>query len=234
MGLMMFCCCGSLFLSSIGDAAAKRKAATTSKTDSVIPASERVPTQAAPVVESDRLTSDFLPCIAGNVQTFDEERCDFDLPHKIVRSTNRITFQGNNQMQVEWSIENPKPNSSIPSSGKGSAKLEVRNGLTDWLGWITIKVGAKPGDEWKSPRGNITFKLVGFETVEAVGRGDKPILLKQAIIESTFVNKGGEGSEHLTRYVLEKGSGVQSVKEYMTRNGKTVMIKHRQLISSTN
>jgi hypothetical protein len=39
--------------------------------------------------------------------------------------------------------------------------------------------------------------------------------------------------EHLTEYVLEKGGGIQTEKEYMTARGRKVLIRDRRLSSSS-
>lgn len=106
--------------------------------------------------------------------------------------------------------------------------------MIEWLGRITIKVGAKPGDEWPG-RGKISYTLVRFEKAEAKGGGVKVIELQRAVVESRLVSDDGRGGkvEHLTEYVLEKGGGIQTEKEYMTARGRKELIRESRLSSSS-
>lgn len=185
-----------------------------------------------PVPQGDVLTADYLPCIAGNVKRYEEERYDFDTGKPVNRTTNKITFHGDNKLTTEWSTVSP---GQRPTSGKGPETLVEKDGMIDWLGRITIKVGARAGDEWPSPRGNFSYKLVRFEKAKAQGGGGKEIELHRAIIESRIVSDDGQGGkmEHRTEYVLERGGGIQTEKEYMTAKGKKVLIRDRRLLSST-
>lgn len=194
------------------------------------PASSQ-PSGVSPAVTGDVLTADYLPCIAGNVKVYNEERYDFDTGRPANRSTDRITFHGDNKLTLEWSTVSP---GQRPTTGKGPDHFEVKNGMIEWLGRITIKVGAKTGDEWPG-RGKIIYKLVRFEQAEAKGGGDKVIELHRAVIESRLVSDDGRGgkTEHLTEFVLEKGGGIQSEKEYMTSRGRKVLIRERRLSSSS-
>lgn len=187
------------------------------------------PTQ--PEAKGDVLTADYLPCIAGNVKVYTEERYDFDTGRPANRSTSKITFHGDNKLTLEWSTVSP---GQVPTTGKGPDKFEVKNGVIEWVGRITIKIGARPGDEWPG-RGEITYKLVHFEKAEAKGGSGKVIELHRAVIESRLVSEDGRGGkmEHLTEYVLEKGGGIQTEKEYMTARGRKVLIRERRLSSSS-
>lgn len=184
------------------------------------------------VSRGDVLTADYLPCIAGNVKQYDEDRFDFDTGRPVNRSTDKITFHGDNKMTLEWSTASP---GQAPTTGKGPITLEVKDGVVEWRGRIAIKVGARPGDEWPSPRGQITYKLVRFEKAEAKGGGEKVIELHRAVVESRFASDDGKGgkTEYLTEYVLEKGGGLQTEKEYMSARGRKVLIRDRRLVSST-
>lgn len=181
--------------------------------------------------KGDVLTADYLPCIAGNVKVYTEERYDFDTGRAVNRTTDKLTFHGDNKFTLEWSTASP---GQAPTTGKGSDKFETKGGMIVWLGRITIKVGAKPGDEWPG-MGKITYKLVRFEKGEAKGAGGKVIDLHRAVIESRLVSDDGRGgkTEHLTEYVLEKGGGIQSEKEHMTARGRKVLIRERRLSSSS-
>mgnify|MGYP001419291560 CR=1 FL=1 len=181
--------------------------------------------------KGDVLTADYLPCIAGNMKVYTEERYDFDSGRPANRTTDKITFHGDNKYTLEWSTASP---GQAPTTGKGSDKFEVRGGMVIWLGRITIKVRAKPGDEWPGT-GKLTYKLVRFEKAEAKGGGGKVIELQRAVIESRLVSDDGRGgkTEHVTEYVLEKGGGIQSEKEYMTARGRKVLIRERRLSSSS-
>jgi hypothetical protein len=177
------------------------------------------------------LTADFMPCIAGNVKHYEETRYDAESGEVLpVSSTVTETCLNDNIIKMEWTTTSP---GQPPTTGKGEAKLEVKDGLLEReLGNVVIKLGAKPNDEWPDPRVKGTYKLVRFEEAEGKDKNGESIKLVRAVIEARYPPMNSR--EMITEYVLARGDGIQSVKDYMVVQGRKVLTRHKRLISSTS
>lgn len=178
------------------------------------------------------LTADYLPCIAGTVKKYDEERYDASTGRLLTRTSDTITCLDGNKMLLQWTTMSP---GQPPTGGKGEVKLEEKGGMIEWLGRIVIKPGARPGDEWNNPRGAGTYKLIRFDKGTAQVGGGKTVELERAVIEyRTSSDFGGSRTEYVTEYVLERGNGIVSEKENVVRGGDKKLTRDRRLSSSTS
>ncbi|MBN9519448.1 DUF4339 domain-containing protein [bacterium] len=185
---------------------------------------------------SNKLTARFLPCVPGNVKTYEQETYAAVTTRSLVYAESRETCGAGGVISIAGTMKSPgQPPTPltgmrhIRTSG-GFVEVGEGNSPSHWA--RIIKLGAKLGDEWPDNRIEGTFKLVRFDRETAHG-AKGPYDLVRAVIEHRSGGNGA-GTGFLTETTLEWDGGVQSEKRYILSNGQKRLVGHKRLVSSTS
>ncbi len=185
------------------------------------------------------LTARFLPCVPGNVKRYEEETYD-DRGRAIMFTETKETY-GDGTIKVETTIKNP---GLPPAQLSREDKIRIQGGFVERgrgsgneMNWTKIiKIGVKPGgDGWPDGQNTGAYHFVRFE--KATAQGPKgPYEVLQAVLEHRYfgMDKEGQSVEIVREIVLERDSGIQSEKSWITVSGKKRLASRKRLISSTN
>jgi hypothetical protein len=185
------------------------------------------------------LTARFLPCVPGDVKRYEEETYD-DRGRAIMFTESKETY-GDGTIKVETTMKNP---GLPPAQSTREDKIRIQGGFVERgrgsgneMNWTKIiKLGVKPGGNgWPDGQNTGAFHFVRFEKATAHGpKGLYEVL--HAVLEHRYfgMDKEGQSVTIVREIVMERDSGIQGEKSWITVGGKKRLASYKRLISSTN